>query len=817
MANYDEFLENLNREAYHEGEATWKEDGYTVTRSNHWSPPGCHDSCGLLLYVKDGKLEKVEGDPLSPFVNGKLCVRCLNLPESCNSPERVKYPMIRDGERGENKWKRISWDEALDIIEDKVRYFQKKYGNESINLAHGTGRNIGWAVELFAYIGLQTPMVCTQFFTGFSCYLPRVLSGQATAGDYFIADASMTHEHRYSDASWTPPGTIIVWGNEPLRSNADGYIGHWLVECVQLGSKLISIDPRLTWWGAHADYFLQLRPGTDSAIAIAMLNVVITEGLYDHEFVENWCYGFDELTEHVKDMTPEWAAEISEVPAEDIRSAARLFASTAPSAVQWGLSFEQQSNCMGLNLAVISLLGICGCMDVPGGNVIVRDAYDIPHHLSESFLEPELLKRRVIFPKEGFPWGDTFDQVRLFENDDPHAQKMLWLQSTNPLACPALDSPRAYDILKEIEFVVSADPYITPTAAACADLLLPVAMSPERNSIRAWWSPLRISKKAYQYYEAKSDEELVVYVGKRLNPDAFPWKDDVELMNWRLAKGDSDAGHNKGENLTGDFELSDSMYNVTGVKWEGDFDDLAARGGYSYDEWNTHYKKYEKGMLRSDGKPGFKTPSGRFELFSLTYQAWNMQPLPYFLEPYQSPVATPDLYKKYPLILLTGGRSFEFFHSEHRQLPTMRELHPWPLLQINPKTAEKYGISDGQWVWVENDLGRFRQVAKITPVVKPNVIHAEHGWWFPEKDGAEPSLFGTFDSNPNNVIPADVTGPYGIAAPVKNMLVKIYPYQEGDLLPGEQVCLKGGYPIQKARREAYQAKWSRDPLKSYAK
>ena len=286
---YKEFLDDLDRKAYHEGEWRWEEDGYTVTRSNHWSPPGCHNSCGFLLYTKDGKLEKVEGDPLSPFVNGKLCIRCLNLVESCNDPTRLKYPMKRVGERGEGKWERISWDEAYDIICEKVRYYQETFGNETISVAHGTGRNINWQVPYLAYVAFQTPHVCTQWFTGFSCYLPRLMAAQAAVGDYFVVDASVTHEDRYDNPEWRPPEVLIVWGNDPLKSNADGYIGHWLVECMQLGTKLISVDPRLTWWGTHAEIFLQLRPGTDAALAMAMLHVIINEDLYDHDFVDCWC------------------------------------------------------------------------------------------------------------------------------------------------------------------------------------------------------------------------------------------------------------------------------------------------------------------------------------------------------------------------------------------------------------------------------------------------------------------------------------------------------------------------------------------------
>ena len=126
-------------------------------------------------------------------------------------------------------------------------------------------------------------------------------------------------------------------------------------------------------------------------------------------------------------------------------------------------------------------------------------------------------------------------------------------------------------------------------------------------------------------------------------------------------------------------------------------------------------------------------------------------------------------------------------------MPTMREFHRWPLVMVNPADAERYGVEDGQWVWIENDHGRFRQVCKVTPRVAPGVVHAEHGWWFPEQEASEPSLFGTFDSNPNNCTRAFETGEGGIGSAIKSMICRIYPCREGDVLPGVQVCERGGF------------------------
>ncbi|MDR0350777.1 MAG: molybdopterin-dependent oxidoreductase [Coriobacteriales bacterium] len=803
MADYAEFLEGIDRAAYHEGEFQWEEDGYTVTRTYHYSPPGCHDSCGVLLYTKDGQLARVEGDPLAPYSGGKLCIRCLNMLESVNSPQRVRYPMKRLGEKGANDWERISWDEAYGIIEAKVREIWASDGGNSIFVFHGTGRNINWQVPWFAKVAFKTPNIGTFGFTGFSCYLPRVCGSMAPLGDFPIADAAVCHDDRYANGQWQAPECIVVWGNEPLKSNGDGYLGHWLVQCVQMGSKIISIDPRLTWWGARADYFLQIRPGTDAALGMALLNVIIEEGLYDAEFVDLWCTGLDELYASIKDKTPEWAASICWLDAEDIRGAARLYANSKPSCIQWGLAFDQQMSAMALNLVACDLMAITGNIDVPGGNILVRNAFDINAGYSsgEDSLPPEWAAKKLTssytFGRQGAEYialADSDCMLYALETDEPFPVKMIWCQSSNTIACPTQDAPRVHAALKRCPFVVNADPYITPFSIAYADILLPVAMSCERNSARTWWTPARSMSKVCEYYEAKSDEQIIVELGSRLNPEIFEGiNNDVDLIDWFLALR-SGSFIQSNESATGMGGLTEEGGTEAYLdEFNKDFAGLAQAGGYQYDSFNATYRKYEKGLLRGGGQLGFATPSGRIELAPTTFVAWGLSPTPYHTEPIESPISTPELAKDYPLILTCGGRSYEFFHSEHRQLPTMRELHPQPLVTINPTTAERYGIKAGEWVWIENDRGRFRQIAKLSPEVNEKVVHAEHGWWFPESEPAAPRLFDVFESNPNNCTRVMQTGEGDIGSSIKSMICKIYPYREGDLLPSEQIERFGGW------------------------
>ncbi len=777
--DYQEYLDSVDRKAYHEGEWRWQEGDFTVTRTNHWSPPGCHNGCGVLLFVdKEGKLARIEGDPLAPFNGGKLCMRCLDMVEAVNHPDRLKWPLKRAGERGENKWERISWDEAYDIIVEKVNYIKENYGSHTILFDHGTGRNIGWQLPLFASTALETPNVSNFGFSGFACYLPRMIASSAKMGEMNIIDVSETHELRYADPTFRRPDVIMVWGNEPLKSNADGFLGHWIVECMQMGTKIISIDPRLTWLGAKAEVWLQVRPGTDGALGIGMLNTIINEDLVDHDFIDKWCYGYEQLVESVQGKDADWAAEICDVPAEDIRKAARIYATAESASIQWGLAFEQQLSALGVSAAALDLMGVTGNIDRPGGNLLMKCAFDIEKRYGlGDFKIPRENYKHKLTTSAGIEESDIVacasadSFIHASEAEEPFKIQMLWIESGNPIACSSMDAPRAYNAMNNIPFIVVADPFMTPTAVAHADIVLPVAMSCERNAVRTWWTPARSISKCTSYYEAKSDEDIILDLGKRLKPENWPWKDDKELSTWYLC----------------------DQYAEGGTSYEGDFEELQARGGYKYDPWNSEYYKYEKGMCRPDGQPGFDTATGRFEFWSWGYNHWGVDPMPYHIEPKNSPVSTPDLLKEYPLIATSGGRSYEFFHSEHRQLETMREFHPYPLVTINPQTAAAHGIEDGDWVWIESPHGRCRQKAFLFPGIKPNTIHMEHAWWFPEEEAAEPSLYGVFDSNINNMTKIFETGQGGIGSDIKSFLARIYKYEEGDQMPGEVVTREGGF------------------------
>ncbi len=735
------------------GKVQWQEGEYTVTRTCQWTAPGCHDGCQVLYYTKGNKLVKVEGDPDSQYNFGRLCMRCLSLPELTNEPNRVKWPMKRAGERGENKWERITWDEAYDIIEGKVREIWKDYGPESIVTAIGTGRNTWSIVPKLTYHGFKSPNFSMGMLAGDSCYLPRAAAMGTMLGDFFIIDASQMDERRYDNPDWKLPEVVMIWGNNPIVSNGDGFLGHWIVDMMKRGTKLIVVDPYLTWLASKADIWLQLRPGTDAALGLAMLDTIIKEELYDKEFVDKWTYGFGQLSERAAEYDLEKVEEITWLPKEKIVAAARMFAKAKPASVQWGLAVDTQVAGVSVANTICALVAITGNLDVPGGQHLIRPAFDVKKlaHVSSDWgwsdVPEEMQQKRLgvlDYPlfKYGLAATARGDSVlETIETGRPYPIKMYWMQSTNTIACCSGESSRVYKALKKVPFNVVVDPVLTPSAVAFADIVLPAAMNVERDSLRNWWTPLRSISKVTQYEECKTDEEIALELGKRLNPEKFPWNNVEEMIDFALEPAGST------------FKELESKVQI----WP-----------------EVHYKKYEKGLLRDDKEPGFATDTGMVNLYQDIFVEWGLDPLPFHEEPPYSPVSTPELMKEYPLVLTTGRRPWEFFHSEHRQSGTMREFHPNPQITMNPETAAKYGIKEGDWVWIENLQGKVKQVARLDPGIDPRVVHGEHAWWFPEKEAAEPTLFGVFESNINVLTTQCTTGPTGYGAPLKNTICRIY-------------------------------------------
>jgi anaerobic selenocysteine-containing dehydrogenase len=707
--------------------------------STLWSAGcGSHGGCGCEIYVKDGKVTKVEGDKNHPFNQGRLCAKGLAIPQYIYHKDRVLYPLKRVGERGEGKWKRITWDEAYDTIEKKLKDIRTNYGAESVIFCQGTGRDIGGPITFLMY-AYGSPNWVQVGLAGHACYTPRLGAMQATHGCYAVADCSQFLEKRYNSPEWKVPKYIIIWAQNFTAGCHDGFYGHWIVDCMKRGSKLITIDSRSTWWSTRSEIHIQNRPGTDGIIALAMLNVIINEKIYDKKFVENWCYGFNELKKRVQEYTPEKAEEISGVPADTIRQAARLYATNSPSAIQWGEPVDAMPAGSVVSQAITLLWTITGNLDVPGGNVIAKNSHGVTTYpfssaeLTELYgadLVKRLNEKRIGANKypmiKGFRgWVQPDVLIEQMETGKPYPVKAAWIQTSNILGGQAADPKRHYEAMKKLDFIVCVDLVQTPTTMALADIFLPAVSIAEKESFRTWWQPLGVTVKAIDALgECKSDYEINLEMAKRLSTNPIKYKNVRELIDDRLSAGGTN------------------------------FEKLKAKGGWEYPPEghpSRPYRRYERGLLRKDGKPGFDTPTGKCELYSKQFEGWGLDPLPYYEEAKESPAASPKLMKKYPLILTTGRRSPVFFHSELRHIPWLRELDPFPVAEINDNTAASLGIGNGDWVYVENMHGKIKVKAKVVPTALPNVVTVPHGWWLPETEGKAPNLFSTWDHNVNNL------------------------------------------------------------------
>ncbi|MFC2007845.1 molybdopterin-dependent oxidoreductase [Chloroflexota bacterium] len=728
---------------------TWEDDGMKVVRGIARTGPGCHQGCGVLLYIDGGKLVKVEGDPDFPLNHGRLCPRCQALTEVVYHPDRLKYPLKRAGARGEGKWERITWDEALDTIACKFNEIKREYGAESVVFCQGTGRDIGtWQSRLASSFGSPNKVGFGPLH-GNACYLPKIATLKALFGNFAVADCAQAYPERYQHPEWEVPKCILIWGNEPFATSPDGFLGHWIKDCMERGSELIVIDPRKTWIASRAKIWMQIRPGTDTALALAMLNVIINENLYDAEFVKKWTHGFDELKQRVQEYPPERASEITWIPREQIIAAARMYATSKPAAIQWGVALDQSKECVTTLHAGTALIAVTGNLDVPGGNIISGKRLGESFRLSVDALSEEQKQKRIgmgIYPF--MDWAHMIPGEALIDQmltDKPYPIKATWIQTTNTFVCGTADARRVYQAFLRPDFNVVVDLFMTPTAMAFADIVLPAATYAERDGL---YIPLgnvtcigTTNKAIEPVGECKSDMEINLELGKRLNPEAWPWQDVREMFS--------------------------SVLEPTGMT----FEELRDKG-FAYETFN--YGKYEKGLLRSDKNPGFDTPTGKIELYSTVFEECGLDPLPYFEEPPESPVSTPEIAREYPLILTTGARVPSLFHSEHRQIPSLRRLNPDPLTEIHPETAAVLNIHDGDWIYIENKYGKCRQRAKLTKGIHPRIVSSQHGWWFPEKPGPEPGLFGAWESNINQLLPSGWTGRSGFGYPFKNQMCRVY-------------------------------------------
>ncbi len=649
-----------------------------------------HGGCRLLVGVKGNEIVQVKGDPEGYLNKGYTCFKGRVSPDRLTHPDRLRHPLKRAGERGEGKWQRVSWDQALDETAQNLLRIKEKHGARAVGFGVGMPKGL----EHFVLIRLANIFGSPNIIASQDvCHAGREITGLHTCGFYPVAD--LHH----------PTRLLFLWGSNPTSTNEEGLISSQVSAQLRDGAKLIVVDPRRTELAEKADLWLQLRPGTAQALALGIIHVICEEGLYDKAFVETFTHGFEDLAQHVKQYSPESVAEITWVPAETIRKAARMYAEAKPAALQWGNAIEHDVNVFDVTRALACLMAISGNLEVPGGNVNARDpkimglaqfvrADLIPDKRTEMIGAHHRIIPRLMTVAPAF-----FRKAVL--EDKPYPVRGYYGICTNPMVAWA-DSKVTYEAFKSLDFVAIAEIFMTPTAAM-ADIVFPVAHQFEMNDIGHYGI----------------GHGMILARPKVVEPPEECWP-DMKIMN-ELGKRVS----------------SPELWHENHEEF---LEDLVKPAGLTYREFVE--KGYLKGPAgnRSYEAKGFPTPTGKVELRLSTAEKFRLKPLPEFTG-FPEP-DDPD----YPLLVISA-KSRYYLLSSYRWVAKLREKRPHPLVEIHPDTAAEYGISEGDEVIIETKYGAITQRARVTDIIHPRVISAALGWWFPE--GAPETQYDWRKSNFN--------------------------------------------------------------------
>jgi len=640
----------------------------------------CVSGCGINAYVEDGKLTAVSGMVEHPLNRGELCARGESIVEYVYSPDRLQYPM----KKVNGGFERISWDEALDTVAVKLGKLKEEFGAHSLAIFCGS---IGVENnELAAFARRFRGAYGTPNFLSVesNCYRTRILAQQLTLGTFLLEEPEKAK-------------CVFLWGTDP--DNSKFPLANVIHNSVDDGKlELVVINPKSTPL-AKKGIHIAIRPGTDCALTLSMMNVIISENLYDKDFVEKNTIGFDKLAEHVKQYPPEEVEKITWVPAGDIRKIARLYAKAESASIAPGTcAIDQHINGLQTGRAFTILQAITGNVDNPGGWASTPFPHLGSMHIKVEedpigAVEHPLFYR--LWGREA-PYGQVMYLADAILDGKPYPIKSMIVTGGNPIITLP-DTKRITEAMKALDFLVVIDMFMTETAEL-ADIVLPASSFAERSglgyvyAVTSGMPYLLYRKKIIEpLYESKADWEFWTELGRKMDyGDLFPWQNDDEIVEYWLKP--------TGKTLT---ELTEEHP-------EGVF----------FAE-----KKYDLGQ-----RGEFRTPSGKIELYSETLAEGGYYPIPVHVEPSQSPISNPEMAKEYPLILTTGARQLKYTHTQFRNVPSLRRQSPEPLAEIHPDTAREYGIGDGDMITIVTPKDEITIKISLTEDIVPTVVSIPHGW-----------------------------------------------------------------------------------------
>jgi anaerobic selenocysteine-containing dehydrogenase len=654
-------------------------------------------NCGIYAFKKDGIFTRLAGMKECPVNRGSLCAKALGSPQWTYSPDRLKYPMKRIGEKGEGKFEKISWDEAIRLIADKLKEQKEKYGPESLAILSPARRSYSEYLSRFL-----TAHGSPNYGHSGICAMQR-----AFAFSYTVADGLRGCDYKNGDV-------ILIWARQPIYSGPATNFPKELYEAKRRGAHIVAIKPSSEPDVKFAKTWMPIRPGTDTALALAMLHVVVKEDLIDHEFVENWCYGYEELKEHVKQYTPEWASGITGLDAQQIIAVTRLYATTKRAGIDLGNGIEHTPSSNDVIRAVGILIAITGHLDRPGGNILMsppQGPQPKPVHLNHRITQDSIDKLvGPEFPRAFQPFieGVTSAYYRVLDSvltEEPYAIRTIIAPGTQPIVSTR-GSKRVAEALKKLDFYVVADVMRTADMDY-ADVVIPVANAYETDhpfeaTPEGSWLMAR-NRVIEPLGDYKSTYEFFLDLGVAMGYGEDFWSGSmVDCMNDLL------------EPLS--MTIDDLRKHPTGIKKE--------KAAPVYEKYA---EVFSKKSPRLSGAPYL--PQGKVAIYNTSFEEAGFNPLPEWKEPPESLTGTPELRGQYPLLLSDYHTSNVYSASWQRNVPYLRKIHPDPSLHIHPDTASERGIEDGDWVRVESPHGWMKVKAQVYQGIRKDTVMILHGWW----------------------------------------------------------------------------------------
>jgi anaerobic selenocysteine-containing dehydrogenase len=657
----------------------------------HTKPSTCYEcdaNCPIQVEFDDS------GEPVA--VKGPDCPRCYAQLDRRNHPDRLLYPLKRVGPRGSGQFERISWDEALDTIAERLSATRTAHGAPAVAFFAGYTKEARPQLQRLAH-AFGSPNYLTE--SG-CCFSATMVAEKVTFG-YKIKTTSTV----------VSPKTRchLIWSTNP-RGSIPPFDTHGLVT-LKPGRRMIVVDPRRTPMVDQADIHLQIRPGTDGALALGFHHLIFANGWQDQAFLDQWCSGVDAFRDYVAEFTPERVASICGIPESDLRAAVELFATTSPAQITLSpTSTVQHSNGFQNHRALILLSAVTGNLDREGGNRFFNDKV-LPKPIElfdycRSSLPPRIGDEVYPVWTKYWPAGQSMLLPDCILDGRPQQVRALLAMGINTAMWP--NSKRMERALGSLDFFAATDFFHNP-ATLQADIVLPAATSLERPALIAYPGCAYQGELRYRRPvvaprgEARPDGQMFLELGVRLGMAEQFWHGDLEAAWAEAAEGIPE-------------EIREEVYNnPDGVTvYAQAIEDLVDHGFLDAD------RLYR---LR-----GFPTASGKVEFDSAELRAAGHDGLPIYREPAESPLSTPETARDYPLVLTSGARTKFDTHSQHQYIQRMRRAIPNPLVEIHPSDAEPRGIQDGAPVQVSSPRGAVRFVARVTERIKPGVVHCTHGW-----------------------------------------------------------------------------------------